>query len=103
MTVAAAAVAVAVASPSDWSAHYHQLEAGSCLAHEEACEASADAVIWESLMTTVSEAVILVQKNSEVEFGNYFAEVVIWGVGAVVEHGASEHLMQQLLMMLLLQ
>ena len=47
-------------------------------------------------MTTASEAVILVQKNSEVEFGNYFAKVVIWGVGTVVEHGASEHLMQQI-------
>ena len=47
MTVAPAAVDVDVASSSDWSAHYHQLEVGSCLAHEEVCEASADAVIWE--------------------------------------------------------
>ena len=39
---------------------------------------------------------ILVQKNSQFEFGNYFAEVVIWGVGAVFEHGASEHLMQKI-------
>ena len=89
----AAVDVVVVASPYDWSTHFHQFE-GSCLAHE-AFEASADAVTWESLRTIASEPVILVQKKFEVEPGSYFAEKKIWGVGTVVVHAASEHWMQQ--------
>lgn len=78
MTVAAAVavavvVVVAVAFPSDWSARYQQFEC-SCLSHE-ACEASADAVIWESSRMIESRAMTLVAKNFEVEFGNYFVEM----------------------------
>ena len=90
----AAVVDIVVASPYDCSTHFHQFE-GSCLAHEEACEASADAVTWESLKTIVSEPEILVQKKFEVEPESYFAEKKIWGVGAVVVRAASEHWMWQ--------
>lgn len=80
--IAEMTVAVAfVASPTDSLNHYPHHRFEGFLAREEVvCEASAD----------------VVQKNSEVEFGNYWVQTMIPGVGAVVVHVTPADLILQI-------
>jgi hypothetical protein len=80
--IAEMTVAVAfVASPTDSLNHYPHHRFEGFLAREEVvCEASAD----------------VVQKNSEVEFGNYSVRTMIPGVGAVVVHVTPADLILQI-------
>ena len=60
------------------------------LKHEAAADASAGAVArtsWERLVSR--ERVILVEKVSVIEFGNYLVVEMRWEVGSVAVHEAS--------------